>query len=326
MNAHRQPETNTARPVVHPVSLIVCSRNRLEMLRDTIESVLGGSAIPAEIIVVDQSDVPDPGIESAAGGTGCELRYHWTDERGLSRANNLGTALASHDIVAFMHDDVFVEADWFAQLIRALHAAPEQSVVTGRVIPTPPEVPGGFAPTLIVDTTAAVYSGRVGKDVLKPFNVALHRQALNEVGGFDPRLGPGTPFPGAEDSDLGFRLLEAGYRILYVPGATVNHRAWRLAEDYLPLRWGYGVAQGAFFAKHLNPRDPYMLRRMARDWLRRTARFPLRLVREGRRGFGDPLFIGGNVVGMLRWYKMHGYAASEQTHLASAPSPALHAR
>jgi GT2 family glycosyltransferase len=297
---------DTRTPTVLPASLIICSRNRSDMLRDTLRSVLSGRAIPAEVLVIDQSDIPNPEVEVLSRPRGCTLRYVWTHEAGLSRANNTGYELASHEIIAFMHDDVFVEDSWFDNLISALQSYGRRCVVTGRVVPSSPELPGAFAPTLKVDTEPAEYVGRVGKDVLKPFNVALFREALEEVGGFDPRLGPGTAFPGAEDSDLGYRLLEAGMCIRYVPEATVEHRAWRPAKDYLPLRWAYGVAQGAFFAKHARPVDGYLLRRLIRDWGRRVLRFPSRIVREGSRALGDPLFILGNAVGAARWIRMYG--------------------
>lgn len=277
------------------------------MLRETLLSILAGEALPAELIVIDQSDAPEQ--EAMLTAAGCEIRYEWTQVHGLCRANNTGVALARHDILAFTHDDVLVEKDWFRVLMDALLMAGPMSVVTGRVLPTAPEIPGGFAPTLRIDTEPAEYTGRIGKDVLKPLNMAMYRSALARVGGFDSRLGPGTVFPGAEDADLCFRLLEAGYRILYVPEALLHHRAWRAPGDYLPLRWGYGVAQGAFFAKHLRRSDLHMLRRMLRNWIHRIRRFPFRLWREGTRGFGDPLFIAGNVVGGIRWHaQRHGSA------------------
>jgi len=272
------------------------------MLIESIQSVLEGEAIPAEILVVDQSDQPDGLVADLTVPPGCSLTYRWTSERGLSRANNLGIEAARYDIVAFTHDDVRADTKWYAALIGRLQEAGQSTVVTGRVVAGDPEVPGGFAPTLTHESEAARYEGRVGKDVLKPLNMALYRSVAEAVGGFDPNLGPGTPFPGAEDADLGFRLLEAGFAIEYLPEATIYHRAWRAPEDYLPLRWAYGLAQGAFFAKHASRSDRYMLRRMGRDWLRRLRRFPRRLSTEGRRALGDPLFITGNVVGAARWY------------------------
>lgn len=285
-----------------PVSLIIASRNRAHMLIETVESILQGTCVPNEIIIIDQSDQPNPTLASATADGVCAIRYQWSRTVGLSRANNLAVARAQHDLLVFTHDDVRVTPTWLGTLVAALVQAGPRAVVTGRILASEPKRAGTFAPTLRTATQPARYHGRIGKDVLKPLNMAMWRAALHEVGGFDVRLGPGTSFPGAEDSDLGFRLLEAGYQIVYVPEALVYHRAWRAEREYLPLRWRYGLAQGAFYAKHLQLRDRYMLRRFALDANHRVRRFPGRLWREGRRGLGDPLFIIGNVIGATRWF------------------------
>jgi len=292
--------THPAERVVHPASVILCSRGRPAMLRETVASILGGGSLPAELIVVDQSAEPDAGLAEPAAGAGCALRYLHSRSTGLSRANNEGVAAARHDVLVFTHDDILVAPDWLDRLLAALGREGGRAVVTGRVLAAD-ETPGGFAPALKTDPRPARYEGRVGYDVLKPMNMAMPRAALAEVGGFDERLGPGTPFPGAEDSDLGFRLLEAGWRIVYAPEAVLWHRAWRPAADFLPLRWAYGTAQGAFYAKHLRLRDPHMLVRFTKDLARRVRRFPLRLVREGREALADPVFIAGNLAGAARW-------------------------
>ena len=74
------------------------------------------------------------------------------------------------------------------------------------------------------------------------------------LSGFSLATSPdNTHLPGAY-----FRLLEAGYRIVYSPEAVLFHRAWRTPQSYLPLRWAYGVALGGFFAKHLTLRDRWI--------------------------------------------------------------------
>lgn len=279
-----------------PVSVIVATRDRPEMLAAVVGSILANRVRPDEVVVVDQSREPDPAMAADA-----RVHYVHTSEVGLSRANNLGASVASHDLLLFTHDDVLVDPDWVAFLAGAWDRAGDRVVVTGRVAATAPEQAGGFAPALKDEARPASYTGRVGFDVLKPMNMAMSRAALAEVGGFDPRLGPGTPFPGAEDADLGFRFLDAGYRVDYVPEAVVRHRAWRAPEDYLPLRWGYGLSHGAFYAKHLSLRDTHMARRMVRDVGRRMRAFPARVRHEGRRALGDPVFVAATFVGAFRW-------------------------
>ncbi|MEZ4863295.1 MAG: glycosyltransferase [Caldilineaceae bacterium] len=290
-----------------PTSLIICSRNRPQLLAETVASILAGDSLPTELIIIDQSAVANAALAELQNEHGCTIRYHWSQTTGLSKANNLGLALALHDLLVFTHDDVLVTPNWLAALVCALCAVGPRGVVTGQVRPTT-EHEGGFQLTLKTAEKAEYYVGRIGQDVLYPLNMALLRSAFQEVGNFDERLGPGTPFPGAEDNDLGYRLLEAGYQIHYVPEAALYHRAWRREQDYLPLCWGYGCAQGAYYAKHLSLRDRYMLWRL-RDSLRRHSRqFVQKLGREWRNAWGEAYYVLGLLYGVSRWtitYKMH---------------------
>src|SRR5439155_23952935 len=102
-----------------------------------------------------------------------------------------------------------------------------RTIATGRVLSTAPETPGGFAPSTKIEEASIVYEGRVGKDVLWGNNMAMYRSAIAPIGGFDERLGVGSHFPSSEDNDLGFRLLEAGYRFIYVPEAVLYHWYWQ---------------------------------------------------------------------------------------------------
>lgn len=259
-----------ARP---PATLIVCSRGRPGLLSSVVASVLAGTELPDEFIVVDQSIEPHPDL-SSLHVAGCRFRYLHSATVGLSRSRNIGIAAASHPVIVFTDDDVLVPPDWFGILTRSLAAAGPRSVVTGQVLASDPETPGAFAPSLHPGTERVVYEGRVYQDPLATFNVAMPRDAHRAAGGFDPRLGPGTPFPAAEDNDFGYRLLEAGYRIVFDPEATVFHRAWREDRSYVPLRHGYGRGQGAFYAKHLSFEDRYMLRRLLGTLANHVRRLP----------------------------------------------------
>jgi GT2 family glycosyltransferase len=283
-------------------SLIICSRNRSQLLFETIESVLRGDEVPTELVIIDQSQKPDERLSGWKPDRDCEVRYLWSHTVGLSRARNEGIAAARYELLVIIDDDMFVEPQWFATFVEALTAAEPRTVVTGRVLSGPPEVPRGFAPTLAVLETPATYQGRIGTEVLAGGHMAAWRSAFAEVGGFDERLGAGSSFPAADDNDLGFRLLEAGYRIQYVPQAIVYHRAWRPEPDYLPMRWNYGLGKGGYYAKYLSLKDRYMLRRMLRDIGHRIYRLPQRLRHNRRLVYGDPAYILGILVGAARWF------------------------
>ncbi len=73
----------------------------------------------------------------------------------------------------------------------------------------------------------------------------LRREAFDAVGGFDERF-----FLYAEDVDLCRRLVSAGWRLRYVPGARVRHtRGASATLEPLTERW-YRTSQIAFYGKH----------------------------------------------------------------------------
>ena len=148
------------------VSLIICSRNRPDLLAEAVDSVLGGDEVPAEFIIVDQSDTPHPKLGSLTTDRPVELRYIWTRTIGLSRGNNIAIEAARHDLLVFIHDDILATPTWLGALVRALLRFGPRSVVTGRVLPAEAETPGGFVPSLKVAEVPAVYQGRIRGDVL----------------------------------------------------------------------------------------------------------------------------------------------------------------
>jgi GT2 family glycosyltransferase len=302
VNEQGSPTVN----VLPGTSVIICSRNRPQLLEHLVASVLEGNTLPNEVIIVDDSDEVHSDLASLSAPGECELRYLWTRSIGLSRANNDGIQAARYDILVFTQDDVVVTPTWFETIVTTLRGAPSRTVVTGRVVPGEAEVSGGFSPSTTTEIQAVMYKGRIGQDVFYLQNAAFHRSAVQEIGLFDERIGPGTNFPGAEDNDFGLRLLEAGYAILHAHEAVVIHRAWRGSAEYASLQWNYGRAQGAFYAKYLSLKDSYMLKRMSYDVLRSCARIPLRAWHQKRLPRGEFKYLLGLFVGAIRWARLYG--------------------
>jgi cellulose synthase/poly-beta-1,6-N-acetylglucosamine synthase-like glycosyltransferase len=292
-------------PELPRTSLLVSSRNRPQFLGDLVESVLRGDEVPSELVIVDQSSAPHPVLSNWPTRRDCEVRYLWTQSVGVSRGRNEAIARARYDVLVIIDDDMLVTRTWLGTLVRTLVATGPKSVVIGRVVSGAAE-DGGFAPQMapaLAGESRKVYQGRVGVDVLAGGNMAALRCAFEEVGGFDPGLGPGTPFPGGEDNDLGFRLLEAGYRTIYEPNALTYHRAWRpgSARAWIDVCWNYARGQGAFYAKHVTSRDRYMLGRLLTDLKRNSILLVKRLGRENGLALGNMAWIVGLLYGAVRW-------------------------
>lgn len=286
------------------VSVLICSRERPQLLLDTIQSILTGDTLPSEIVVVDQSHAPHQALANWQGPV--PLRYLHSCSIGLSRARNEAIRAASGDLLVIIDDDMYVEKDWLRSLVAAQEQEGPGGVVTGRVLPDAASdksagARGGFVPALVTGIESARYRGRLPHDVLAGGNMASYRRTLEAVGGFDERLGAGSRFPAADDNDLGYRLLAYGYEIVYVPEAVVYHRAWRPKSEYLSLRWRYGRGKGAFYARHLWTSEGYMLGRMARDVGRRALGFPRRFARDPHGAAGDVVYTLGVLSGAVEW-------------------------
>jgi GT2 family glycosyltransferase len=283
------------------ISLVICTRNRPRLLRETITSLLAADDVPDEIVVVDQSDSEDHSLEALPHDRATALRVVGSRPNGLGSARNLGIAEARHDLLVFVDDDMWAHPAWLRRLVGALVEAPPRTVVTGAVESTESESWRAFTPSTQAHEPGAVFVGRLDRDVLAGGHMAIERSALDEVGGFDPRFGAGARYPAADDNDLGYRLLERGYRIVYVADAVLYHRAWRPGWRYPIVRWRYGRGKGGFYAKHARADGLHMLRRARRDIGQRIRRLPSLLVRHPVRAAGDILYVLGVFVGGSRW-------------------------
>jgi GT2 family glycosyltransferase len=285
------------------VSIVIPTRQRAEMLQEAVTSILAGDSLPAELIIADQSS--EAPTMPAPGGQVEMIHLHLSSV-GVSRARNAGIRAASHEVLVFTDDDVLVERDWLRRLTEALQAAPaRQGAVTGRVLPADAD---GHVPSLTYWTEPQVFSGRLFADVLFSNNMAIRREALERVGSFDERLGAGSKFPNAEDNDLGYRLLEAGYEIAFVPKAVLYHRGARHGRDLAALDWAYGKGQGAFYAKHMRRSDRHMLRRFRRNAAYRLRRMA-RVVRGDPRALREAIYLVGLIDGALGWWRRYGRGA-----------------
>ena len=234
------------------ISVLICTRNRSEMLEDCLRSILGSTLPAAEVIVVDQSeDEATRLVVCRYQGGKVPVRYLRGKGEGLSRAKNQGIADCTSDFIAFTDDDCRVDPGWIQALVEPLRRG-EASAVVGRTLPGQPEKDGEETFAVYAPGEAASFRGkthpwRVGGGG----NFAVAREAMRSVGTFDVRFGPGAPLRSAEDMDMVHRLLRSGKKIVYVPQAVVWHRSWRNRSQGRHLSRAYGIGAGGYFTKYL---------------------------------------------------------------------------
>jgi len=245
------------------ISVLIATADRPALLADCLESLSLSSFPGVEVLVLDQSR-PER-VLPREHPNGLTVRYLRCPRRGKRAALNLGLKEARAPWLAFTDDDCRADADWLKVIDRTAAEAGAGCALTGRVMGGMPEGEAVMAPSLRENGREAIYRSPGYRDVLFGNNMAIPSDLLRRTGGFDEGLGPGTTSPAAEDNDLGYRLLRAGVPIRYLPTMVVTHRSWRRGPEQVDLYHGYGIGQGAFYAKHVRRGDLHMAARMARN-------------------------------------------------------------
>jgi GT2 family glycosyltransferase len=240
------------------VSVVIPTRDRPERLLRCLDAVRVTLRPGDEVIVVDSASTgPQTGIVARERGASV-VRL---EQPGASRARNAGWRAARHPLVAFTDDDCLPGPGWPGALAAA--AADGIDFVTGRTCaPEPVDRPVAVKTSLTAELLTVASAEPLGASN----NLLVRRSALERIGGFDERLGPGTWPAAAEDLALFDRLLAAGCTGRYEPGALVVHEQWRSRGELVRLDWGYGKGQGARLA---------LLRRLAAPAARRRLKAEL---------------------------------------------------
>ena len=224
------------------VSVVVCSYNGARTLRDCMKS-LGQLHYPDyEIIFVDDGSKDNTQEIMKDFPTVTNIVQV---NKGLSVARNVGIAAATGEVVAFTDSDCMVDRDWLYFLVNTLLSADFAAVGGPNISPpatdwiqaTVGAAPGSPSHVLLTDTVAEHVPG---------CNMAYHKWALEEIGGFDPEYRKA-----GDDVDVCWRLMQRGYVIGFSPAAVVWHYRRFEVRTYFSQQSGYGEAEAMLRYKHL---------------------------------------------------------------------------
>lgn len=259
-----------------PVSLVIPTIGRTELLRACLRSVAAGAALPAEVVLVDQGD-HDSATTLVADFPSLQIRRVASAERNIAVAYNLGIHAAREAIVAVTHDDCAVAPDWLVTGMRTVSSR-HDLLASGRVMP---DGDAGLVPSCKTTEKAREYRGEPEVSLLFPANMVFHRAELMAIGGFDEAFARA-----AEDGDLCFRWLRSGRTLRYEPAMAVWHRDWRSRDEIAALHVRYAFDQGRMYGKHLWRREWAIAPFVARD-AREAARVVLGRLRGRAVPVGD---------------------------------------
>ncbi|MFC7396029.1 glycosyltransferase [Chelatococcus sp. GCM10030263] len=271
------------------VSLIINTLNRAAYLASTLSALKLLRYGAFEVIVVNGPS--DDGTDAILAAYGDQIRIARCDTANIAASRNIGLGLAGGDIVAFIDDDAIPEPGWLDALVK-----PFRDPRVGAA--------GGF----VRDRTGLHFQARVitcdrtgrlesfataeaaGLDqhpgaprvlALTGANIAFRRDLLLELGGFDENYRYLL-----DETDLNFRIMDAGYLNVVVPQAEVHHKqapnhlrnAARIPQSL------YAIARSTYYFALRHSRghlDPALVERRLERFRRDRSRDIALLAREG---------------------------------------------
>ena len=208
------------------VSVVIVTYNRSSICQETVSQFLPLLGDEVELVVVDQG--PGEQLQDYCRNEAShspQLRHIRLTKPGTTRARNAGIQSARGSIILFVDDDVIPYPDLIHAHLDA-YRDPTVGAVAGRIIEGDddrihPVDPRALDPRYGWLFTRFCYDRPVDLMTARGCNMSVRRQILVSIGGFDTQFSPPMFF--REESDVSLRVIRAGYRLRYIPTATLIH-------------------------------------------------------------------------------------------------------
>jgi GT2 family glycosyltransferase len=222
-----KPQDHSANPTSVDASVAIPTRDRPAQLARCLDSLAALRTKPKEVLVIDNAPSDDRTRRL------CErrdVRYLVDPRPGLARAHNCAVGAATGRWIAFLDDDCVADPHWLDGLDDAFEDT-RVGCVTGPVfgagIATPAqalfEARGGW----VRSYDWRVFDSRCREPLIPGWcpgaNMIFRRSALTQMGGFEERLGAGTPAGAGDDVEAFYRVVAMGHRLVFDPRRAVFH-------------------------------------------------------------------------------------------------------
>jgi GT2 family glycosyltransferase len=209
------------------VTVVIPTRDRWDVLARTLAALdrqdLGG--VEAEVVVVDNGsrDGSHVRLERERDTFGIPVKPIAEPRSGSAAARNAGVLAASAPLILFLGDDTVPASRDF--LVGHVHAHEPRDVwrgVLGRAVWHPRLEQTPLMEWL--ERGNVLFDYRLARDggcpaVFYASWISVQREALEAVDGFDERF----PIPSGEDTEIGIRLFDHGFRIDFHPELLLYH-------------------------------------------------------------------------------------------------------
>ncbi|TYP91727.1 Glycosyltransferase involved in cell wall bisynthesis [Fodinibius salinus] len=237
------------------ISIIICTYDRADYLRDTLQSLLKNKADPDryELLIIDNNssdNTPAVAHQFIDSFPDHNIRYIKESQQGLSFARNRGIREAKNPILLFLDDDILTGSQFIRHWLIFFDQHADAKCAGGRIEvqfddPRPSWMSHFLLPLLgyhNLGSTVKTYGQRK-----YPFggNMAFRQSIFDEYGFFNTDLGrKGEELKASEEKEFFRRLKNDNIEIYYLPDAKLDHRVdnERLTPDYIK-RQAVGLGQ-----------------------------------------------------------------------------------
>jgi GT2 family glycosyltransferase len=272
-------------------SIIVPTWNGIEYIEDCLDSLLAQDYPEFEVIIVDNA---------SSDGTPEWVAEHFPmitlvrNEQNLGFAGgvNVGLQIARGDVLILFNQDAAAEPGWLCALISGLLAAPDIGVVGCKIYHWDGKTIWHAGVEYHPDRGATLLRG-YGEPDRKQYDqpadmssvvgvaMAFKREVLAQIGGLDEDF-----FFYLEDTDFCWRARQVGFRVAYIPEATVRHHGTA----------SLGHASNRAFRAYHHSRLLFLLKHFEADW------------------FGNP-FLSAETAWLKEGRSFHEYRAIREVYL-----------
>ncbi len=199
------------------ISLILATVGRAAELNRLFDSLAAQTFHDFEVIVIDQNqDDRLLRVVQRARSLGLTLRHLKHAPPNLALARNTGIAAASGRWLGFPDDDCWYEPQTLERMLLRSLRRDRSAGIVGRWAEQDPAHPPG---------ALSWQRSSYFRDLpVSSITLFFARSLLEELGGFDGRLGVGQWFGAGEETDIVLRALRAGALLVYEPEVLVHHR------------------------------------------------------------------------------------------------------
>ncbi|MEO5717227.1 MAG: glycosyltransferase [Chthoniobacterales bacterium] len=241
-NRRQQPELNPAvvtppapstlvkfaRPDEVEISIIIPVYNQVDFTHACLAAVQAHSGnIPYEVIVVD--DASTDRTSEVIGAIPGLVYLRSETNSGFIAACNRGAAAARGSYLVFLNNDTTVTAGWLDALRETFTFAPSAGLVGSKLVYPDGRLQeaggiiwrdgSGWNRGKFQNPAKPEYNYLREVDYCSAASVMIPKSLFDELGGFDRKYSPAY----YEDTDLAFKVAQAGRKVLYQPLSVVIH-------------------------------------------------------------------------------------------------------